>query len=360
MRVLGKGVIVSALLGLCVGSSAEPRTWTSRDGKTAVAEFQDLEGDTLVLKKGSKTLRLPLAGFSDEDQAYARREAEEARRRAEEEKARREKLQSLLGLRSSVPITARRWDQWEDYYKNSLCGMKMMDFFAEERSIVDVRDKGVFISTEEVVRPPNYSPSMISYCPSDYDGEEKLGVYIHIYASNKAKPPNSGYQEMMDKYRLVYASPFKAGNSQADMRRCALALDTLAQLRKDYTIDENRIYIGGTSGGGAMSTFVTFLYPEDFRAALNSVRWFKIESEVCLPFVDDKDIRTASGYKQPFAFISGPEDSNYRSMPASEQSFKRHGFTVKFFDISGMKHETASAETFDEVMEWVEEMNPRL
>lgn len=236
----------------------------------------------------------------------------------------------------------------------------MLRFFKNEASIVDVRDKGVFVTPAEAVRPPGYQPTMFCYCPADYDGVTPIGVYIHISAGDGGVRPNSGYQQMMDKHRLVYASPNGAGNAQSDMRRCALALDTLAQLRKDFNIDEARVYVGGTSGGGAESTIAAFLYPEDFRAALNSVRSFSLTSSTCLPFADSGSIHDVQDYEQPYAFISGPGDFNYRYMPRTVESFEDHHFVVRFFDIPGMKHQMASAETFDQVIRWVEENNPRL
>jgi predicted esterase len=361
MRVLRRVVGVGLVVGLCFAVFGEMHTWTSLDGKTAVAEFQALEDGTLVLQKGTKTIRVPLAQFSDEDQAYVHQLLADAKVEQEHlRQARLEKMQSLLGLNRGVEITERRWANWEDYYTESICGLKMLRFFKNERSIVDVADKGVFISVEDAVRPPDYAPTMVRYCPSDYDGEEKLGVYIHIAASKKAVSPSGGYQKMMDKYRLVYASPDGSSNAESDMRRCALALDALAQLRKDFDVDENRIYIGGTSGGGAESTFATFLYPQDFRAAFNSVRSFSLTSSSCLPFADDSDIRKAGKNQQPFAFISGPGDFNYEHMPRTEQSFRDHRFVVRFFDVPGMKHQMASPETFERVIEWVEANNPRL
>ena len=42
---------------------------------------------------------------------------------------------------------------------------------------------------------------------------------------------------MMKKYRLIYASPNGTSNDDADMRRCAIALDALAQLRKTYKVE---------------------------------------------------------------------------------------------------------------------------
>jgi predicted esterase len=353
----GRGLVLLVLVGLSL--CAQGRTWTSLDGKTAEAEFQALEGGTLVLVRNAKTIRVPLETFSEADQSFVRehlKEMEAERERAAQ--AQRERIRELLGVRNNVSINERRWADWQDYYTESLCGRKMLDFFKNERSIVDVAEKGVFVSVEEAVRPPGYAPTMDSYCPEDYGGNEKLGVYIHISPGDRAAAPKPGYQEMMRKHRLIYASPHGAGNKEADMRRCALALDALAQLRKDFAIDENRVYIGGTSGGGAESTFATFLYPQDFRAAFNSVRSFSVTSSTCLPFADEGDIRDASKNKQPFAFISGPGDFNYKYMPKTEENFRDHGFVARFFDVPGMKHQMASPETFDEVIRWVEANNP--
>jgi len=351
--------VLSWAITVCV--FAETRTWTSLAGKTAEAEFQTLEGNTLVLLKGTKVVRVPFNAFSEGDQQYVHeRLAEQKAERERLEQERKARFESLLGFRSGVPVIERRWPGWESYYEESSCGNNVLRFFKNEASIVDVRDRGVFVSPEHAVRPPDYNPTMFCYCPKNYDGEEKLGIYIHISAGNNGVKPNAGYQAMMDKHRLVYASPNGAGNKESDMRRCALALDALAQLRKDFNIDEARVYIGGTSGGGAESTIATFLYPQDFRAALNSVRSFSLTSPTCLPFADQGDISAVRKYKQPYAFISGPGDFNYKYMPRTVQSFEDHNYVVRFFDVSGMKHQMASPETFDEVIRWVEANNPML
>ncbi|HEY5621753.1 MAG TPA: glycosyl hydrolase [Pontiella sp.] len=51
---------------------AESRIWTSRDGKTATAEFEKLDDDSVVLKKNGRTVRIPLDSLSDADQSYVR------------------------------------------------------------------------------------------------------------------------------------------------------------------------------------------------------------------------------------------------------------------------------------------------
>ncbi len=354
-------IAIGILVGVCSLAAGEARIWTDQEGRTATAEFVGLEGETLILKKGARTIRVPLANFSAEDQEYVHTQIEKAEaERERSEKERRETIQSLLGLIHNVAIKERRWENWKDYYTESVCGEEMLDFFENERSIVDVKDKGVFVSAKDAVRPADYAPTMTTFCPEDYDGIKPYGVYIHISPGGGCIPPDNGYQEIMKKYRLIYASPNGTSNDEADMRRLAITLDALAQLRKSYEVDENRIYVGGFSGGGAEATMAAFLYPEDFRAALNSGRGFSLTANYCLPFAVRKEIRSVQKYKQPYAFISGPNDIAYNFMPNTVDNFKEHRFVAHFFDIPGMGHETAPAEAFDEVMEWVEEENPRL
>ena len=353
--------VAALLLGSCCIAFGEVRIWTDLEGRKAEAEFVGLEGDTLILKKGSKTIRVPLESFSAEDQEYANTADERAvAEKVRLEKERAEKMQAMLGERKNVPIVERRWADWKDYYDESLCGSAMRKFFKDERSIVDVANKGVFVSVEEAVRPEGYAPTMTVYCPKAYDGTQAYGVYIHISPNSGPINPGSDHQKMMDKHKLIYASMSGTSNDEADMRRLAITLDALAQLRADYHVDENRIYVGGTSGGGAEATMAAFLYPDDFRGSLNSVRSFAVDSVNCLPFADKSDISKAAKNKQPFAFISGPNDFNYDYMPGTEQNFLDYGFRAKFFDIPGMGHDTASASTFDTVIQWVEKNNPRL
>ncbi len=75
--MLKKITIGWTLLLLCSTLFAEPRLWTNQDGKTTVAEFVALSGETVVLKKKNKTHRIPLASLSPQDQEYVRAQVKE-------------------------------------------------------------------------------------------------------------------------------------------------------------------------------------------------------------------------------------------------------------------------------------------
>ena len=57
------------LAAVCWGG--EVRTWTDRSGRTATAEFVELDGDDVILKSEGQTYRVPLMDLSQEDRRYA-------------------------------------------------------------------------------------------------------------------------------------------------------------------------------------------------------------------------------------------------------------------------------------------------
>ena len=58
-------------LSLCVLAVAEPRTWTSSDGKKIEAEFIESDGETVTIRRDDgKKFTLPLDRFSEADRKF--------------------------------------------------------------------------------------------------------------------------------------------------------------------------------------------------------------------------------------------------------------------------------------------------
>lgn len=131
-------------------------------------------------------------------------------------------------------------------------------------------------------------------------------------------------------------------------------LDTIATLRKEYNIDDLRIFVGGVSGGGAMSAWLTVYFPE-FRGAICQVRNAYIPHEQCFPTIEQRDVRGIARRKQAFAWVTGPKDFNYKHILSSEPHWTEQKFVSKAFDIPGMKHEPAPAKALEAALTWAEE-----
>lgn len=63
-------------LSLLSSSLCLARPWTNQSGRTIEADFMKLDGEKVVLLMKGKEFRIPLASLSEEDQAFARKEAE--------------------------------------------------------------------------------------------------------------------------------------------------------------------------------------------------------------------------------------------------------------------------------------------
>ncbi len=103
------------------------------------------------------------------------------------------------------------------------------------------------------------------YVPESYRPETPWGLLVWISPGQYGgvrKPENM--KVLADK-RLIWIGPNQAGNDRFGWDRVGLALDAVHAMKKLYTLDEERVYIGGYSGGGRLASGVAVLYPEMFQ-----------------------------------------------------------------------------------------------
>ena len=256
---------------------------------------------------------------------------------------------ALKGIRTKVPI-AFRYAPSADGYAKGPFGKALMKFYDQKVSIVDDVKKGLFQKFAEAVEWKS-DETMTVYCPQNWDGKAKLGIYLNISAGNGPIAVKKDYTEVLDSLNMLYASPSGTSNAQADMRRAALTLDTLATLRKQYPIDETRIFVGGISGGGALSTLMAVHYPE-FRASICQVRNFYLGGEFCTPYLKPADISAIARRKQAYVFVSGPGDMNYNSIKASLPAWKGYHIESAFVENDLPGHVGASGKALKEAIDW--------
>ena len=91
--------------------------------------------------------------------------------------------------------------------------------------------------------------------------KQPLPLILFVSPSNKS----SGVREWTAAVRrgsMIVASPLGAGNQTPGPERVRIILDVLADIRSKYSIDPDRTYIGGFSGGGRIACMIAFaLWP---------------------------------------------------------------------------------------------------
>ena len=80
-------------------------------------------------------------------------------------------------------------------------------------------------------------------------------------------PP--GWAAVLDRYGVIFVSAARSGNDEDVLgRREPLALLAAENVMRRYTVDPERVYVGGFSGGSRIAMRLALGYPDLFRGAL--------------------------------------------------------------------------------------------
>ena len=126
------------------------------------------------------------------------------------------------------------------------------------------------LSNQSPTRPPaewlkDYDSTRQAYQlavpPRLSDRPLPLGLFI----SPSDRPTGQAqWQATCRRHGVLFASPHGAGNGCPFPRRVRIILDVLDDLRRRYSIDANRTYLAGFSGGGRVACAIGFALPEYF------------------------------------------------------------------------------------------------
>jgi hypothetical protein len=200
--------------------------------------------------------------------------------------------------------------------------------------------------------------------PKDYDPVKKFGLLVWISAGQSGKA-NGSWADVFDKHHLIWVGANKAGNSRAVMIRLGLALDAASNMKARYSIDPDRVYVSGGSGGGRCASMLGVSCPDVFHGGIYIIG--------CDYF---RDIPTGEPHKfwprsyvQPSArllafarqrsrhvLVTGEQDMNRAQTKANfESGFKKDGFEhVSYLEVPGMGHRLPNGEWFEKAVGLVE------
>lgn len=106
------------------------------------------------------------------------------------------------------------------------------------------------------------------YVPAGTAPPRGYGLLVFVPPWEQASLP-FGWSLQLDRYRLIFVTPARAGNAQAVLsRRVPLALAAEDNIVRQYPVDRRRIYVGGFSGGSRVALRIALGFPDVFRGAL--------------------------------------------------------------------------------------------
>ena len=210
------------------------------------------------------------------------------------------------------------------------------------------------LTPEEAVDYKAGSKTMVVYIPKGYNPKSKeYGIYLHNSPGNKGIIPKDDWKKLMDKHKLIYISPNETKNGTPFIRRVALGIDEVTTIKNKCSIDEKRVFSGGTSGGGHVGMLSQMMYPEVYYGAISHAAQSYLPSGNSYGHfygLSENDCTKGIRKDRPWVVISGNKDSNYQEIIESSKEWKQHKMDYEFIDIPGMGHKSASGPALEKAL----------
>ena len=173
-----------------------------------------------------------------------------------------------------------------------------------------------------------------------------------------------------DDRNYFFVAPQNAGNDQDTSRRLGLAVLAAQQIEMQYSIDPDRVFAAGFSGGARMAGLLGFYQPDIFHGTIQScgADFYKpVPVEVAtsststsgqpygLAASDATADEIAAAKHVRFALITGTNDFRHGNiLDIYNGGFKSEGFKSKLFDVDGMGHDTPDGTTLSKILDFLE------
>jgi predicted esterase len=187
------------------------------------------------------------------------------------------------------------------------------------------------------------------FVPPNYRGREPFGLIAFVHAADQMNVPVD-WKKTLVRRKLLYIAPQNIGNNQPVPRRALLTVAAIRKMIELYEVDPHRVYITGHSGGAKVAGLVAFAQPDLIRGAMPMCGFL-------FPKFGEKDKQWLEKVKSQvgFALITGSKDFNRQYIVADyNERLVKEKYRVKLFDVPGMGHQIARAQTLNAALSWLE------
>ena len=169
-------------------------------------------------------------------------------------------------------------------------------------------------------------------------GDAPHGVLIFVSPRDDAEP-QAGWADVLDRRNLAWIAAEDYGNERRTSQRVLVALMALKHLQRTMTLDRDRVYVAGMSGGGRVASQALSRFPGFFSGALCIVGADYVTPESALvPELANKRV----------VFITGDGDFNRREVRRVYSRFLDVGVRRShLIDLRNYGHEYPDADQLD-------------
>lgn len=178
---------------------------------------------------------------------------------------------------------------------------------------------------------------------------EPWGLFVWISPMERGGFRQPAIEDLLAERRLIWVGANGAGNPRPSWQRVALALHAVESAGKLWDLDPERVFLGGYSGGGRVSSMAAWQWPDVFRGA---VFWMGVDhfEPIAVPYAPGKLFpasfpkpnraqRRQVAERSRFAFVTGDRDFNRSSTRAVFRAVEELGFDGHtYLQIPGADH----------------------
>lgn len=196
------------------------------------------------------------------------------------------------------------------------------------------------------------------YVPSG--APPKKGHALLVFVSPLHEPIRPVlWRSALDEHEMIFVSAADSGNDRSVLdRRLPLALLAYENVKEQYPVDPERVYVGGFSGGSRVAEIAALAFPDVFRGALLEAGSEPIDGEAGMykPPVDLFRLFQRSR----LVYVTGEKDDlNLMDDQVSRTSMKSNCvFDVEVVFAHRLGHEILDAPNFGRALDSLEKRSP--
>ena len=190
------------------------------------------------------------------------------------------------------------------------------------------------------------------FVPETYDPSRPAGLITYI-SPTRSGMVNEHWKKVLRAKNLVWIGANKSGNPQPLMTRAIYAILGTELVRRDYALDDHRLYVSGFSGGGRMASWMMSHFSHLYTGGLYFCGVNVWEDEVNGAKLDRMRQR---GH----VFVTGSRDFNYEDTRNVLRFFREGGVRhTKLMAIEGMGHALPDSDALSQAIQYLDQISAR-
>lgn len=193
----------------------------------------------------------------------------------------------------------------------------------------------------------NENISLEIQIPEKYNPDNPPGLMVYISPQNQINIPR-GWLDLMETENLIWVAARESGNKTFTTKRILLTLAGLQYVQENYSINSNRVYISGLSGGGRIASMVATQYPQFFKGAIYNcgVNFWNDVSEEQLNLIRENR----------FVFLTGTDDFNLNDTKQVYSKYKKANVkNINLMIIPRMGHTNPKKNRFAKAINYLDQ-----